>query len=182
MPIVIGHETAQARKRAITDWNGFTRGLLGMTVTGLARSRVLHEHINSRGQQCRSDPPTAQCGSLACMVGLAVPIRYDHITEPPNRGLTFPEAEPAGSNRVGRMAQPPRQLKSRRIEDSGIDALDYDSKWGKYRVRLERPDFDGHLGVRRDAAPGRAPPFLTHALVRKSRPAGVLISTQVWPS
>ncbi len=39
MPMVIGHETAQARKRAITGWNGFTRGLLGMTVTGLARSR-----------------------------------------------------------------------------------------------------------------------------------------------
>ena len=69
------------------------------------------------------------------------------------------------------MAQPPRQLKSRRIEDSGIDAFDYDSKRGKYRVRLERPDFDGHLGVRSDAGAWQSPAF-SHARLGEKEPSG----------
>jgi len=89
MPMVIGHDTAQARKRAIADWNGFTRGLLGMTVTALTRPRVLHGHASSTGeQQCQSDPPTAQCGGLPCEVGLAVPSAATRNHVEPNGGDT----------------------------------------------------------------------------------------------
>ena len=32
--MVMGHETAQARKRTIADWNGFTRELLRARMAG----------------------------------------------------------------------------------------------------------------------------------------------------
>jgi predicted transport protein len=31
-----------------------------------------------------------------------------------------------------------------RLDEAGLDVMDYDTRWGKYRIRLTRPDFNKH--------------------------------------
>lgn len=41
-----------------------------------------------------------------------------------------------------------------RIEAAGLDMMDYDKKWGRYRVRLKKPDLKAHADILRDLFEG----------------------------
>jgi len=141
--MAMGHEIAHARRRVITDWRAFTRG--GPWDEGYSADTFggVDEHASRTVAQSPGDPRTAQCGSPASKVRLAVPTsdhaRRSHARTHTRRGVASGGATPRMLAAVRRGAFPSPWPASRRPRRSSLPCAAHAASFAPPALQRWRP-------------------------------------------